>query len=659
MTNQNLLTGVVMLETMWEIKKKDLVDLISPFIFYSVAKTHLFGEKIDQRRVLLIVQEEFGYKDMPQAVIEKVLKRNPKYFRRIKNSYLLYADLSKEAEKLNKRKKECEENISVLGDQLAKYLESHSKRWKGINSEDAFSKLQAFFTKNGIFIGTDRLENQPFELKNNETDYHIANFLIDLKDRDAQEYQCVIDLVKGYFLQSAIYLQGNNGNLIKSTYKNVVFYLDTPFILRLLDLKSDEENKGAKELYQALIRQKGSFRYLPQAQKEIYSILTAYQHRKGLSSRVTLEGLDKLGYSSSAVDRYKSLWEKKLNIEYKLVLAESPLYAQLEDEAVDQSQLIDEKGLQDYLKSTIKVYREDALNEDIQSAISIHKLRKNKAVQEIENCEAIFVTTNVPFARKFNKYYKENVNDHTFPLLITDSDLAALTWVKCGMVDDQLPERELLRNAYMATQPSADMFDRFEQVLEQMQKEGKITEEVAIAIRSSHYTKNELLFSSFENCIDEEAIKRIHEKLKEEYSSEARENEKYKYQKALKDQKQAQITIFDKKARQYAEEKRDTQLSRERKIAKYTCLVILFIGLLGLIISLIGAFAQNFFIIPFLMVFGAISGISLADTIRTSGKRIDFVLMRRANKRFDAELEKKKKEYMDLINNDESENTVL
>ena len=32
MENQNLLTGAVMLETMWKTRNKDLIDLISPFL---------------------------------------------------------------------------------------------------------------------------------------------------------------------------------------------------------------------------------------------------------------------------------------------------------------------------------------------------------------------------------------------------------------------------------------------------------------------------------------------------------------------------------------------------------------------------------------------------------------------------------------------------
>ena len=152
----------------------------------------------------------------------------------------------------------------------------------------------------------------------------------------------------------------------------------------------------------------------------------------------------------------------------------------------------------------------------------------------IEHCQAIFVTTNKTLAREANNYYKRNVCENTFPLLITDTDLAALTWVKCGSVVD-LPERQLLRNAYMATQPMPEMIEKFTQVLDQMQTEGKVTESIAVAIRSSRYTKKELLFSSFEDpeAINENLILKIEEELRKEFSENARNDERQKAEQEM------------------------------------------------------------------------------------------------------------------------------
>ncbi len=65
MPNQNLLMGAVLLETMWRTRKQDLIDLIAPFVFYSVAKSCAPHEIIDKKDVRNYIRNEFGYKDLP------------------------------------------------------------------------------------------------------------------------------------------------------------------------------------------------------------------------------------------------------------------------------------------------------------------------------------------------------------------------------------------------------------------------------------------------------------------------------------------------------------------------------------------------------------------------------------------------------------------
>lgn len=46
------LVGAVMLETMWSTRQKDLLDLISPFINYSIAHCTPLSQKINLSKVL-------------------------------------------------------------------------------------------------------------------------------------------------------------------------------------------------------------------------------------------------------------------------------------------------------------------------------------------------------------------------------------------------------------------------------------------------------------------------------------------------------------------------------------------------------------------------------------------------------------------------------
>lgn len=68
MENQNILTGAVLLQTMWNTRQKDLLDLISPLVIYSIAKVTSPGEIIDQQRVLEIIKSEFGYQQLKNMI---------------------------------------------------------------------------------------------------------------------------------------------------------------------------------------------------------------------------------------------------------------------------------------------------------------------------------------------------------------------------------------------------------------------------------------------------------------------------------------------------------------------------------------------------------------------------------------------------------------
>ena len=142
MVNQNLLTGVVMLETMWKTRHQDLLDLVSPFVFYAVAKVCSPREVIDQQRVLDIVRTEFGYTDMPPTVIERVFRRNPTLFRKEQyGQYKLNGNLDSAVDEIETRWDDCEKKIQTFSNQLAPYLETHIEVYRKYSVDQGMEKL--------------------------------------------------------------------------------------------------------------------------------------------------------------------------------------------------------------------------------------------------------------------------------------------------------------------------------------------------------------------------------------------------------------------------------------------------------------------------------------------------------------------------------------
>ena len=77
MENRQSLVSAAMLEAIWSSRKKDLIDLITPFVLYAVAKQTSPGNSINTKAAQKYVQDNFSYPDLPESIIRSVLSRNP------------------------------------------------------------------------------------------------------------------------------------------------------------------------------------------------------------------------------------------------------------------------------------------------------------------------------------------------------------------------------------------------------------------------------------------------------------------------------------------------------------------------------------------------------------------------------------------------------
>ncbi len=640
MGNKNALTGIVMLETMWVTRKKDLIDLISPFVHYTVAKQTTPGDTIDINRVHKSVVEDFGYSDMPKSIITKVLNRTPALFSRHDGKYTFLRSIDLEVQQFEKRREECEQKISHVGSDLATYYGMHVRRKRKISSDEAIHILQSFFSRHGIYVGTDRLEEQELSPQEQELDYYTAQYIFEKRSQNANEFGYIIDLVKGYYLQSAIYLQAENGNLTTANYSNVTFYYDTPLLLRLLGWRTDEDQEAASELHELLKKRKGRFAYFPQTQREIGNVLYAYQNSMGRPSNITLEKLDEQGYTSSDVDRLRGTWETILSSRYSIELVNLPQYKQQSNGAVDKQPIIDESDLRKYLQNNMRWHRQEGLEADISSALAIHRLRDGLVSLELEKCGSVFVTTNNALAKNFNRYYQDKVEHNTFPLLISDVDLSAITWIKAGGKSN-LPEKQLLRNAYMAMQPTSEMLEKFGQVLSRMEGEGKVTPEMIAVLKTNRFVKKEILFSTFDGGegITENVISSAMRKITDDLTEEMQQETK----KQAEDEKHKRLAYADEKARSESIQVRDKFIRILRGIALVIGLIVLTAAIWGTIKSW-GTIALT---VPF-ACFALFSVFSMIDTGRGREKIIDKLIVRSANRLQTRIYEKRKVKYREI-----------
>jgi len=531
MNNGQALISAAILEAIWVSRKKDMIDLITPFVLYAVAKQTSPGEQIDTKAVQKYVQENNGYPDLPESIIKAALSRNPKSaITKQDKKFILTGSLDDEIVRMEQRQRECTEHISHIGDLLSQYLTEHCRRGVSVSRESAINGLHLFFARYGLQVGTENLASVKIKPEEYELDYYIARFIFKCKDEQNPVYQSIIDLVKGYYLRLAIYIQPENGNIQAASFANTSFVLDTPVLIDLLGYKGEERKNNVNVLLKMLKRQKAKLCYFPHIKQEIIGILTAYKYALASGTACiggrTLEGLDRRGYNVSDVEREIQLLGSQLEGVFNIVEFDLPAYATKADDSVDESQVLDEAGIKQYIKENTPHYTEDNLDNDLASILAIHRLRAGVTSRNIEECHFIFVTNNVDLIHAFNKYYRENVDKETFQLAISVNSLSAITWIKCGEVD-HLSETELLKNAYCAMQPIPEIMVKLEEVFLKLKESGKIQIEQVVALRASRVFQNDLWINSFGDleAVNEFSVQ--HAQRKYEESLVAAETEKH------------------------------------------------------------------------------------------------------------------------------------
>ena len=136
MDGNQAIISAAMLEATWESRKKDMLDLVAPFVMYATATLTSPNEKIDIPKVLKYVRENFAYKDMPESIVKRVLSRNPySAIKKEKGNFYLISAIDDEIEKMNTRRGKCEQYLCALGEKLGQYLISHCEKTKDITSE--------------------------------------------------------------------------------------------------------------------------------------------------------------------------------------------------------------------------------------------------------------------------------------------------------------------------------------------------------------------------------------------------------------------------------------------------------------------------------------------------------------------------------------------
>ena len=583
MSKDNALISTAVLTAIWDESHKDNIELIKPFVLEIINKSYSINQELDETFIINQMREKYCFNRFPLAVLKIVLTRlkKDKILRAENKKFILNKDVSEDTEIFNNKRLVAKSEVNKTIDEVLAYLSE--QMGKKVSRSDAEKYFSDFISSYGYNTYENINSIKGINRKTEFTNYLIGEFICNEEKNNSDTFKNVLKIIEGHMIANAIYLQIENDN--KASLKKLTCYLDSPFILRVFGLKSDEENKSAKELYDLLNKYGANIKCFSHTYQEVYNIINFYKNNIGKSKENTLEYLDEQKYTEGQVDLLLSSLESKFK-QHRIEIVDKP------DFTTNKKYMIDYKGLEDKLiahkEQNNSYFSENSISNDVDSVSSINILRKGNKTSKIENCNYIFVTT-YHYLKVASKEIMTELSDTDIGLVIDDLDLTTILWFKDFENNSELPKLRLVENALAATNASDEIIKKAIPIFESIKKDNSSLDLDSV---SNCLTKHYLKASGYIDMVKNDPDLVTKESMVDFLSK--KDEELKKKEKELEDTKKRNLkiqnNIQDNFIKDAEVETENTYNQRKKKyhIVYYICVGILSIlSIVCIILSLI------------------------------------------------------------------------
>lgn len=647
--NNNVLISTAMLNAYWEKEKRDTLELLVPFVKYSIAQTTAQGSEIDVSTMIGHFRKEFGYESIPTNVITLILNRlSPAILKRYKGKYILKVSLDEDVQKFEKGHTQFLERRSKVAQALKAFLNENLTLCDQYDEEIAMQALITFFATNGLCVIRDTMLLEMLKKSDDALKYCIAQFILQEWNAKSYIFNYIEDMVKGFFVSTVISLQPQNITVAHSKFKGLQCYIDTRIIINALGLHLPEAKEASLELLQMLKAKGAELCCFEHNYREIEDIVAAYKNGlknpRNNRSHQTLEGWDEQKYTVTDVERYQILLASKITA-LGIKVIPRPSISDL------QAYPFNDNDLVSYIEERMNYGNRDALETDVSSVASILLLREGHRALEIEKSKAIFITSNIKLVSVVNSFLEENnvcfPENEAMPI-ITDMDMSSIVWLKCYSTHKDYPKQRLIEHALVALEPSPALLTTFFDIVDRIESEGGITEDEAAIIRTDAFCRKELAntVKGDNSSITEQTVYDIKDKLRKKYVGAAEEKTDLNYKKYIEERETNRNSIV--KALENVKTIRQTAYNKIYELLNVIAWIII-VGLIFsfIILSVIGVKDNGQIWRAMILLFFSICG--TVDMVASKMNHIKRLIKYIATAISDRLADKKKAEYVEIL----------
>lgn len=377
--------------------------------------------------------------------------------------------------------------IAVVTSALVSFAQAGAK--PDLNEDEAIDCFIVFLSQFSIPCLRSYLRGTALPKITGHSDWQItlvSQFVNDLPSRP-DLFESFMTLVQGHMLANALLCPDLQS--VTKTYKDVVFYFDTPLLIQLLGLEGEQEKQAMEEVVRLVQRLHGRIAYFSHTSDELYGavrgsadFIDSIRGRGTIVEEARKSGKTKSDLLVIAQNANEMLASSEISI------VPTPPY----DEKTYKFE-ISEEIFGDVLEDEVNYHNPRAKEYDIKSVRSIYVLRRGIVPSSIEKSQAVFVTSNSGFSKAAYEYGKMYEQSREVSTVITDFSLANTAWLKAPQGAPSLPRKEVLAFAYAALRPTNDFWSKVLDEAEKLEATGKISSRDHQLLRSSHHVQNELM----------------------------------------------------------------------------------------------------------------------------------------------------------------------
>jgi len=559
----------------------DYLDYLRPFVL-QVLVDHR-PDPVTSAAVRQHVVTDFGL-EIPERALQLVLKRLARKYPLSKEAgvYRITGGLPDPG--IAPRKAEADRHIQAVITGLIEFSKESAKPLS--NPVEAVQALCSFLAEFNVSCLKAYLRGTAIPSvshKRRADVVLVSQYVLHLQQTDPQRFRSFQVLVQGHMLANAL-LCPDLANA-PQTYRDVVFYLDTPLLVRWLGLEGEYKKDAIEELVRLVRRLGGTVATFAHTRDELRGVIQgAAKHLDDPHGRgaVVMEAR-RQGTSRSDLLLLAEQIEDQLESLHVKVRPTPPYIAKFQ---------IDETAFAGVLDDEVSYYNPRAKEYDINSVRCVYVLRKGKAPLSLERAVAVLVTSNAGFARAAFRYGERYEESREVSPVITDFSLSNMAWLKAPMGAPSLPVAEVLAFAYAALELPKPMLEKFLAETEKLKKQGRITARDHQLLRGSVLAQEELMrltLGEDESLTDQaiiETLSRVTNEIKKE------ESEKYQAEQAAHRRTQQKLAA-QRAAMKRVQERLYWRCSRRAR--RYSWVITSVVGLIlasGIVVGL-GVTSKN------------------------------------------------------------------